>query len=190
MKKMFGAHIPSPSSEMSHDQSYWLGKQSVYKGVCIVQTHVYHSLVAHVQVSDVSDVYFLLCVSSECDHIGLVWAQWTGFALTSNFQYCTGQDWRTKISNRPLSFISLSHSNNQSELITKFYNSSKVDIGGNRAQELCESRGGHPGLPSLISLMVSVDVKQHWISVGGTCWHWLRACWDLTKLNHFGCSQT
>ena len=30
-----------------------------------------------------------------------------------------------------------------------------------RAQELCESRGGRPGLPSLISLMVSVDVKQH-----------------------------
>ena len=30
-----------------------------------------------------------------------------------------------------------------------------------RAQEPCESRGGRPGLPSLISLMVSVDVKQH-----------------------------
>ena len=30
-----------------------------------------------------------------------------------------------------------------------------------RAQELCESRGGRPGLPSLISFMVSVDVKQH-----------------------------
>ena len=29
-----------------------------------------------------------------------------------------------------------------------------------RAQELCESRGGRPGLPSLISLMVSVDVKH------------------------------
>ena len=27
-------------------------------------------------------------------------------------------------------------------------------------QELCESRGGRPGLPSLIVLMVSVDVKQ------------------------------
>ena len=27
--------------------------------------------------------------------------------------------------------------------------------------ELCESRGGHPGLPVLMSLMVSVDVKQH-----------------------------
>lgn len=32
---------------------------------------------------------------------------------------------------RPLSFISLSHSDNQSELITKFYNSSKVAVGGN-----------------------------------------------------------
>ena len=29
-----------------------------------------------------------------------------------------------------------------------------------RAQELCESRGGRPGLPSLIVLTVSVDVKQ------------------------------
>ena len=28
-------------------------------------------------------------------------------------------------------------------------------------QELCESRGGRPGLSVLISLMVSVDVKQH-----------------------------
>ena len=30
-----------------------------------------------------------------------------------------------------------------------------------RVQERCESRGGRPGLPSLISLIVSVDVKQH-----------------------------
>ena len=28
-------------------------------------------------------------------------------------------------------------------------------------QELCESRGGRPGLPVLTSIMVSVDVKQH-----------------------------
>ena len=36
------------------------------------------------------------------------------------------------------------------------------DVCSIRAQKLCESRGGHPGLtvPS-ISLMVSVDVKQH-----------------------------
>ena len=33
-----------------------------------------------------------------------------------------------------------------------------------RAQELCESRGGRPGFPSLISLTVSVDVKQHFIN--------------------------
>ena len=31
-----------------------------------------------------------------------------------------------------------------------------------RVQELCESRGSRPGLPVLMSLMVSVDVKQHW----------------------------
>ena len=35
----------------------------------------------------------------------------------------------------------------------------------NRVQELCESRGGRPGLSVLMSLMVSVDVKQHWVSV-------------------------
>ena len=29
-----------------------------------------------------------------------------------------------------------------------------------RVQALCESRGGRPGLPVLMSLMVSVDVKQ------------------------------
>ena len=30
-----------------------------------------------------------------------------------------------------------------------------------RVQELCESRGGRPGLPVLMSLTISVDVKQH-----------------------------
>ena len=30
-----------------------------------------------------------------------------------------------------------------------------------RVQELCESGGGRPGLPVLMSLMVFVDVKQH-----------------------------
>ena len=30
-----------------------------------------------------------------------------------------------------------------------------------RVQELCDSRGGRPGLPVLMSLMVSADVKQH-----------------------------
>ena len=30
-----------------------------------------------------------------------------------------------------------------------------------RAQEVCESRGGRPGLSVLMSLTVSVDVKQH-----------------------------
>ena len=30
-----------------------------------------------------------------------------------------------------------------------------------RVQELCENRGGHPGLPVLMTLTVSVDVKQY-----------------------------
>ena len=29
-------------------------------------------------------------------------------------------------------------------------------------QELCESRGGRPGLSVLTSLQISVDVKQYW----------------------------
>ena len=29
-------------------------------------------------------------------------------------------------------------------------------------QELCESRGGRPGLSVLTSLLVSVDVKNYW----------------------------
>ena len=37
-------------------------------------------------------------------------------------------------------------------------------------QELCESRGGRPGLPVLMSLVVSVDFKHHvytyFVSVG------------------------
>ena len=35
-----------------------------------------------------------------------------------------------KHNNRSLSFISLSHSDNQSESATKFYNSFKADVGG------------------------------------------------------------
>ena len=31
-----------------------------------------------------------------------------------------------------------------------------------RVQELCENRGGRPGLTVPVSLPVSVDVKQHW----------------------------
>ena len=41
---------------------------------------------------------------------------------------------------------------------------SHYDVGSNPPAELrswCESRGGRPGLPSLISLTVSMDVKQH-----------------------------
>ena len=42
--------------------------------------------------------------------------------------------------------------------------------GGTRGivQELCESRGSHPGLSVLMSLMVSVDVKQY----GTMLTHW------------------
>ena len=40
----------------------------------------------------------------------------------------------------------------------------RVMMGGKHSivQELCESRGGRPGLSVLTSLMVSVDVKNYW----------------------------
>ena len=41
-----------------------------------------------------------------------------------------------------------------------------------RVQELCESRGGRPGFPILMSLTVSVDVKQHWIMLTH-CWQFV-----------------
>ena len=37
----------------------------------------------------------------------------------------------------------------------------KSGEGGGRVQELCESRGGRPGLSVLTSLLVSVDVKLY-----------------------------
>ena len=49
---------------------------------------------------------------------------------------------------------------------------------GHIVQELCESRGGRPGLLSLIVLMVSVDIKQHSTVAfqskrsGGGRWSW------------------
>ena len=36
-----------------------------------------------------------------------------------------------------------------------------IIMAASRVEELCESRGGRPGLPLLTSLMLYVDVKQH-----------------------------
>ena len=38
--------------------------------------------------------------------------------------------WLFRVNHRSLLFISLSHSDNQSESVTKFYNSFKADVGG------------------------------------------------------------
>ena len=40
----------------------------------------------------------------------------------------------------------------------KYFVRERVDF---RVQELCDSRGGRTGRPVPMSLMVSVDVKQH-----------------------------
>ena len=37
----------------------------------------------------------------------------------------------------------------------------QIKLQTSEIKELCESRGGHPGLSVLTSLMVSVDVQQH-----------------------------
>ena len=62
---------------------------------------------------------------------------------------------QTVPNNRPLSFISLSHSDNQSESTTKFYNSFKADVGGERADtdlertEICRTGLNHiSGMPT------------------------------------------
>ena len=46
-----------------------------------------------------------------------------------------------------------------------------------RVQELCESRGGRPGLSVLMSLTVSVDVKQHWTVLR----HWSQFVPNMSK---------
>ena len=46
-----------------------------------------------------------------------------------------------------------------------------------RVQELCESRGGRPGLSVLTSLTVSVDVKQHWTMLR----HWSQFVPNMSK---------
>ena len=51
---------------------------------------------------------------------------------------------------------------------------------GLRVQELCESRGGRPGLSVLTSLMASVDVNQYWTMLR----HWsqfVRICQPISE---------
>ena len=47
-------------------------------------------------------------------------------------------------------------------LFFKFINTVRTTKWNTIVQELCESRGGHPGLSILTSLLVSVDVKIYW----------------------------
>ena len=44
------------------------------------------------------------------------------------------------------------------------YNTEQMVTQNHRVQERCESRGGRPGLPVLMSLTVSVDVKSQFVS--------------------------
>ena len=48
------------------------------------------------------------------------------------------------------------------QLGSRIWNKRRIsNLKENRVLELCESRGGRPGLSVLMSLTVSVDVKQH-----------------------------
>ena len=48
-----------------------------------------------------------------------------------------------------------------STLTASKYNVDNIPLSSERVEELCESRGGRPGLSVLMSLTVSVDVKGH-----------------------------
>ena len=48
------------------------------------------------------------------------------------------------------------------EPLSRAYNLSEAERKVRIVQELCESRGGRPGLSVLTSLLVSVDVKLYW----------------------------
>ena len=63
-----------------------------------------------------------------------------------------GSGWRKDVVNQCLEF----------GLAASRYKSTQYWHFSIRVQELCESRGGRPGLSVLTSLMVSVDVKLHW----------------------------
>ena len=47
-------------------------------------------------------------------------------------------------------------------------------------QELCESRGGRPGLSVLTSLLVSVDVKNYWTVLR----HWSQLVPNMSNAGH------
>ena len=58
--------------------------------------------------------------------------------------------------------ITCEHSESARERRIVLYKKSNQQQWQLRVQGPCESRGGHPGLPVLMNLTVSVDVKQHW----------------------------
>ena len=74
--------------------------------------------------------------SKQASGPGLVWR-----ALSFDRQHCIGGIGADSLSTQAIIIIVYPYS-----LVT-------------RVQELCESRGGRPGLPVLIRFMVSVDVK-------------------------------
>ena len=67
--------------------------------------------------------------------------------------------------NSPLSGYHLFITQLQTPAHCSHYNGSTEKTGRCRVQELCESRGGCPGISILMSLTVSVDVKQHWTAL-------------------------
>ena len=106
---------------------------------------------------------------------------------------------RTRLSSRPASVL-------QSKLCTRITGGwgcgykTDIDTDGLRAQELCESRGGRPGLPSLISLRflwtwsntptsssdglnvtLAVSRKQHYVDLHEFVW--LHSCRFISHIS-------
>ena len=69
---------------------------------------------------------------------------------------------------------------------TALYKSHEQQLGHIRVQELCESRGGRPGLSVLMSLKISVDVKQHWTMPR----HWSQFVPNMSTRHPRTCSST
>ena len=69
---------------------------------------------------------------------------------------------RTESPGRPPRLSHSSRALNSTYIRRFFYNHLHCLCYHMRAQELCESRGGRPGLSVLTSLMISVDVMQQW----------------------------
>ena len=101
-------------------------------------------------------------ISSKNHSSGAVWeSRWTSWAVRPNEP--SGFRGRKDLLNRASALVTTCPWYVNWHLRTLSINSSSSSAPKNTiVQELCESRGGRPGLSVLASLMVSVDVRLYW----------------------------